>query len=197
MCHNIMEDPTFLFVLYRLDLGMAEDVKASDCPLCGSPLDWANFTRKERGLPPDLPPEYRRGIRFALCCRHEACRKRCLPPSVRFLGRRVYFGFVITLASAMDQGLTKAREAALARLNISRQTLHRWKTWWQTTFPKTPTWQRIKIHFTNASRLPDDPLMALHADTVQQKIILWLKLLAPLSTESSHYLPKVDFTQRM
>jgi len=37
--------------------------------------------------------------RFSLCCGARAVRKRATPPSVRFLGRRVYLGAVVIVAS--------------------------------------------------------------------------------------------------
>ena len=41
------------------------------------------------------------GRRFSLCCGREGCRHRATPPSVRFLGRRVYVGAVVIVASAI------------------------------------------------------------------------------------------------
>jgi hypothetical protein len=39
--------------------------------------------------------------RFSLCCGREGCRRRATPPSVRFLGRRVYVGAVVIVASVL------------------------------------------------------------------------------------------------
>ena len=54
------------------------------------------ITREHREVGPgDLPDEYR--YRFSFCCDRDGCRKRVTPPSVRFLGRRVYLGAVVIL----------------------------------------------------------------------------------------------------
>ena len=39
--------------------------------------------------------------RFSFCCAVDGCRKRATPPSLRFLGRKVYLATVVTLISAM------------------------------------------------------------------------------------------------
>ena len=58
----------------------------------------------------------------------EGCRRRHTPPSVRFLGRRVYVGLVVVLVSAMRHGLTAPRVQRLReQLGIDRQTLERWR----------------------------------------------------------------------
>ena len=43
--------------------------------------------------------------RFSLCCGREGCRKRATPPSLRFLGRRVYLCAVVLVASMFAQVL--------------------------------------------------------------------------------------------
>jgi hypothetical protein len=46
---------------------------------------------------------------LSLCCSRDGCRRRMTPPSVRFLGRRVYLGAVLVLVSAMQQGSLPGR----------------------------------------------------------------------------------------
>lgn len=64
-------------------------------------------------------------LRFSLCCGREGCRKRAAPPSVRFLGRRVYLGAALLVASILR--LTHREPAELRRLTgIPAQTVERW-----------------------------------------------------------------------
>jgi hypothetical protein len=96
--------------------------------------------RKPRGGPPDLPEEY--SIRLSLCCGTEGCRKRTLPPSVLFLGRRVYWGGVVLVLTAMREGRTKGCTAARLRqlYGVSRSTLSRWLRYFHEIFPTTTAW---------------------------------------------------------
>ena len=63
------------------------------------------------------------------CCNQEGCRKRVTPPSVRFLGRKVYFAAVIILVAAMRQGPTPRRVQELRRLfgDLDARTIARWR----------------------------------------------------------------------
>ena len=71
-------------------------------PFCGSPLHDAHYQRKPRGGPHDLQEAFE--VRFSLCCGRPGCRRRVLPPSVRFWDRRVYWAPVLLLVSALRQG---------------------------------------------------------------------------------------------
>jgi len=67
--------------------------------------------------------------RFSLCCAKDGCRKRETPGSLRFLGRKVYFGAMVVLISAMQSGLNPARMARLkALVGVSRRTVLRCAT---------------------------------------------------------------------
>lgn len=72
----------------RIDYDLAEATRLSQCRLCGGPLHVSNFLRKPRGLGFAPAEEERRRLSF--CCGREGCRARSTPPSVRFLGRRMY-----------------------------------------------------------------------------------------------------------
>ena len=65
---------------------------------------------------------YRRlRIRLSFCCDRDGCRKRTTPPSVRFLGRKVYLGAIVILISAMRQGPSPRRVRELsARFGVDR-----------------------------------------------------------------------------
>jgi len=79
--------------------------------------------------------------RHSLCC--DDCRKRVLPPSVLFMGRRVYWGVVVLLVVALRQnreGSVSVRKLA-AKLGVSPSTIWRWMEYFREIFPATPTWR--------------------------------------------------------
>ena len=75
---------------------LAGETRKKACP-CGGRLHSANYLRKPRGTPVQLPEQ--ECLRFSFCCDRVGCRKRVTPPSVRFMGRKVYFGAIIILIS--------------------------------------------------------------------------------------------------
>ncbi len=72
-----------------------------------------------------------------------------MPPSVRFLGRRVYAGFVVVLKTAMHHGLTAGRIAKLGAIlpDADRRTLQRWRRWWLENFVHGPFWKAARARF--------------------------------------------------
>src|SRR6185312_1242150 len=98
-------------------------------PRCDGVLDVADYLRKPRGGPFALDDGSAR--RLSLWCRREGCRLRVTPPSVRFLGRRVYLSVVVLLCGVLRQGPTPSRVDALHRVvGADRRTLERWQRWW-------------------------------------------------------------------
>ena len=79
------------------------------------------------------------------CCGREGCRRRVLPPSVLFWGRRVYWGAVVLVVTALRQGrvvgITAQRVQAL--FGVTRPTLTRWLRYFRELFPQTPTWRGL------------------------------------------------------
>jgi hypothetical protein len=141
MDHRLLQQATFWTALFFLDQELAAKVRQRGCS-CGGGVHRADFPRKPRGGPPDLPPEYSR--RFSFCCELEGCRKRVTPPSVRFLGRKVYLHAVVILVAALQQGATPRRLQEVSRvldLEIDRRTIARWRVFWQEQFPRTAFWR--------------------------------------------------------
>ena len=110
----------FFGLLLQVDCAIAKKCQAEGCPKCGTQVDVSSYPRKPRGLDGEDPGGHRR---FSFCCRKQGCRKRVTPPSVRFLGRKVYVGAVVLLAMNGEWLLA-------ARLYICRQTLGRWRGFW-------------------------------------------------------------------
>jgi hypothetical protein len=125
--------------LFSVDQHLAETARERACP-CGGRLHCAHYPRKPRGNAEKLPEAY--GCRLSFCCARDDCRKRVTPPSVRFLGRKVYLAAVVVLVSAMRQGPTPRRVRELSRrFGADRRTIARWQVFWREHFPQTPFWK--------------------------------------------------------
>ena len=145
---SLLQDSRLYPLLFKIDEDLASEARRSRCRFCGAALHSACYLRKPRGLPAGVHagPAYR--IRFSFCCSAEGCRKRHTPPSVRFLGPKVYLGVMVVLLAAMRQGTTPRSAKTLRRtFGVDRRTLARWRVWWQTVFPETRFWQRLKARF--------------------------------------------------
>lgn len=152
-----------LFILLsRIDWAQAEAIRRVGCPLCGGPLHRATYRRKPRGGP-KLPE--RLSVRLGLCCGH--CRRRVLPPSVLFLGRKVYWAAVVVLASAMRQRRAKAASASRLRelFGASWKTVRRWMRWWANDFPASRPWRAFRGQVPVSVR--DDELPASLIDVLK------------------------------
>lgn len=129
MYAKILSDASFPQSLLVLDRELAERTRQRGCPWCGGVLHSACYRRKPRGGPWALTEEL--SVRHSFCCSREGCRRRVLPPSVRFLGRRVYLGAIVVLGAVLQQGPSPWRLTQLAQLlRVDRRTLTRWRRWW-------------------------------------------------------------------
>src|SRR6516162_3394459 len=127
--HELHRSGSFWSFLLSIDKDLADSTRKQGCS-CGGRLHCANYPRAPRGGPDHLPEEYR--CRFSFCCDRDGCGKRMTPPSVRFLGRKVYLGGMVILISAMRQGPTPRRVHELARLfGVDRATVARWQAFWR------------------------------------------------------------------
>lgn len=116
----------FFARLEKIDAAVADRVAAEGCAHCGGPLHRGFYTWKPRGAALAAGEESK--IRHSLCCGRRGCRKRSLPPSLRFLGRRVYVEAVVLMASICAQVQTELAVAAEA-CGVPRITLKRWGAW--------------------------------------------------------------------
>src|SRR5579863_6750623 len=156
----------FFARLEKLDEMIAATVASGRCRHCAGPLHQGNYQRKPRGaLVATAGEAFTR--RHSLCCGRRGCRKRTLPPSLRFLGRRVYLEWVVLLASVMAQIVATAREAVAAS-GVPLRTLRRWGCWWREVFPRLPTWAELRARFVppppDETQLPRSLLDRLAGD---------------------------------
>lgn len=173
----------FFTLLERLDEGMARQVAEKRCPRCAGPLHWGNYRRKPRGALIALAGETS-VVRFSLCCGQEGCRKRATPPSVRFLGRRVYLGAVVIVASIVALALQGVREIR-QQTGVPSRTVGRWLCWWQGPFLDTEVFVTIcaRLIGVDVGRVPESIVGRL-AGTWAERVGSMLEWLAPLTTGS-------------
>ena len=186
MYQALLRDSSLFDLLLRFDEDLAEQARGRGCE-CGGPLHAASYERKPRGGPPDLGPEH--ALRFSFCCGREGCRRRLTPASVRFLGRKVFFGAVVLLVPVLRQGPTPQRLRRLcATFAVSVRTLRRWMRWWRETFPVSRFWLAASGHLARPLAREDLPgaLLELFSGEPRERIVTALSFLAPITTSADH-----------
>jgi hypothetical protein len=170
--------------LRAIDEAIVERAAQEPCRDCGGPLYRGDHPRKPRGgLLARAAEAFDR--RFSLCCGREGCRRRAMPPSVRFLGRRVYVGAVVIVASAVAL-TTMATIAVVRATGVPARTTRRWLRWWRGPFTTSAPFVELSARLVPAperQRLPLSLLERLAADRSVSvtKLLAWL---APITTTS-------------
>ena len=180
--HALGVDVQFLQILVALDERVTEAVRAACCPSCGGRLDRADYPRKPRagGLAAGAEGWC---TRLSLCCSRDGCRKRATPPSVRFLGRRVYVEVVVILASI--HGQLSERAGALRRATgIPARTVRRWLSWWQSAFLASAVWQEACARLVPAPDTKQLPASLLARFSAATALLDMGRFLGPLTTGS-------------
>ena len=170
-------------MLPRIDADLAAQVRETGCPHCGGRLDVADYPRAPRGVA-GLDASW--DTRLSFCCAAEGCRRRATPPSVRFLGRKVYVGAVVVLATALQHGPTATSVTALSKLlGITRRTLVRWRRWWSMMFGASRFWESLRGRFVpavDAAALPASALARMTAGDDADHLVALLHIIAPVTT---------------
>jgi hypothetical protein len=134
-------DEAILFnVSSIIDRDLAEQARRCGCVYCGGTLRYARYMRKPRGEQIEIPESSR--VRQGMCCTR--CRKRTLPESILFFGRRVYWGSIFVLATAAAQNKKISLESICRRFGVTRRTVKRWIGYFEEFFPKSTQWQRAR-----------------------------------------------------
>jgi hypothetical protein len=171
--------------LTAIDTAIVERAAAEPCRDCGGPLYRGDYPRKPRGGGIATVAEAF-GRRFSLCCGRDGCRHRATPPSVRFLGRRVYVGAAVIVASAIALAVASARAAERAT-GVAARTTRRWLRWWRGPFTTSGPFVELSARLVPAfsrSELPTSILDRLGGTSAMRvsKLLVWL---APLTTAST------------
>jgi hypothetical protein len=155
------------------------------CRFCGGPLHRGDYTRKPRGgLVGAAAEAFTR--RFSLCCGREGCRCRATPPSVRFLGRRVYVGAIVIVASVVALAQTVA-SAATRATGVPARTTRRWIQWWRGPLVTTPVFVEISGRLVPAVERRSLPTSILDRLTgpASGRVRSLLAWLAPITTTTT------------
>ena len=161
MYHDLPPSASFWSFLLAVDEDLAEEARNKGCP-CGGRLHIANYLRKPGGTPAQLPEPQR--LRLSFCCDRDGCRKRATPPSVRFLGRKVYLAAIVILVSAMRQGPTPWRFRELSkRFGADESTIARWQIFWREHFPQTAFWKVARAGFVTLGTIVSLPYALVDA----------------------------------
>ena len=186
MYQAVLADAKFHEQLLAFDRDLAASARAARCWRCGGALHSGSYARKPRGCPAGLGREY--AERFSFCCAVDGCRKRATPPSLRFLGRRVYLATVVTLISALMLGTTPSRLARLSVVpGLDRRTLARWRVWWRSSFTDGPfaaVAMAALVPPVDTAALPVS-LLDRFAGELREQLIALLRFLGPLTGGAS------------
>lgn len=182
MYQSLLADASFFRFLHECDAELADEARRRGCLSCRGVLHRADYDRRPRGEPRGLGPEFAR--RYSFCCAGEGCRKRETPPSLRFLGRRVYLAAIVVLVAAMREGPTPTRlERLQALVGVCARTVRRWRRWWQAAFPRSAVWVAARGLLgrpVEEERLPQSLLDRL-LGTVRDRVVAFLRLIGPLT----------------
>ncbi len=183
MFDEVVLEREFFEMLERQDEAILFRVAELGCPVCAGRLHRGDYDRKPRGglMARAGEPFVKR---FSLCCEREGCRKRATPPSLRFLGRRVYLGAVVILASVVAHALDAAAEIR-ATTGVPARTTRRWLAWWMGPFLSTEVFVAIRARLitVDEAALPTSIFDRLPG-AVALRAHLLARVLAPLTTTS-------------
>lgn len=173
----------FFELLEQGDQVVVALASAEPCAACGGRLHRGDYDRKPRGGLFGRAGETS-VRRFSLCCGDDGCRKRATPPSLRFLGRRVYVGAVVILVSIVAEALVAAGEIR-ARTGVPARTARRWLSWWRGPFLGTEVfaWLRARLIGVATATVPAS-IVERFEGSMKDQVRTMLGFLAPLSTGS-------------
>ena len=127
MYRDVLTDATFHQLLLACDRDLADTARGAGCKRCNGVVHSAHYWRKPRGRPCRLGREHDR--RFSFCCAVDGCRSRATPPSLRFLGPKVYIAAIVVLIAILRHGATALRMRELTEvIGVDRRTVERWRT---------------------------------------------------------------------
>ncbi|MGE5785126.1 MAG: hypothetical protein ACM3ZE_11070 [Myxococcales bacterium] len=178
--HGLLEDVEFQERLWRVDVELAEQLRVRGCPRrhCGGRLQGANFQRKVRGVSVDGSQF---GKRLGLCCGR--CRRRVLPPTVRFFGRSSY-AFIAVLVATVT-ALLGAVTARAILVGAAWRTVSRWLRFMQCGLAAHPQWQASRGRLPAELSLPRMPLAVIEVFGPSDSAQAWfaaLHWLSPITT---------------
>jgi hypothetical protein len=186
MLHKVVVEFKFWKELIAIDEAVAERVAAKGCRHCGGRLDRGDYPRKPRGglIARACEGETRR---ISLCCDRDGCRRRATPPSVRFLGRKVYVGAAIVMACVIAHEMAAA--AAQRASGVATRTVRRWSRFWQSDYAQSEHFERERSRMSapvDTEALPGSLWQRFtdHAGDPELGLMRLLGFAAPITTGS-------------
>lgn len=181
MSHKFPFNSTFHRVLVAIDRELAESTRQKGCS-CGGVLHVSNYPRSPLGIPAPIRSNY--DTRLSFCC--DNCRKRTIPPSVRFFGRRWYPAPLLLFISACMVSINDYRLAQIKRhfgISVSESTWKRWRRWWREAFTETRFWKQARGSIPEPKRTAMQPRGMLNAfqGSLDKKISSLLQFLSPIT----------------
>ena len=184
---SLLSDARFYTLLLAFDRDLADAARSAGCALCSGAVHSAHYWRKPGGRGCTVGPDHDQ--RFSFCCAVDGCRSRATPPSLRFLGRKVYLATVVVLVSMMQHGVTERRMRQLTEVvGVDRRTVMRWRLWWREDFTATTFWQAARAAFMppiEPNRLPAALLERFRGEGAEPLIAL-LRFIAPITGAKAH-----------
>ena len=114
----------------------------------------------------------------------DGCRSRATPPSLRFLGPKVYIAAIVVLIAILRHGATARRMRELDQvIGVDRRTVERWRRWWRDSFTTTSFWQIARATFmppVDQNRLPAALIERFAGDDADRLVAL-LRFMGPLT----------------
>lgn len=185
MVHVYEPDGKFFEALVEIEAAHARKVKERGCVNCGGPLDRADYERKPRGDLGEAADAYTK--RTSFCCRRDGCRQRATPPSLRFLGRKVYVAALVIIASVVGRRIERVGRGAPRRVHdVPVRTVRRWLDWWSVPFALSAFWKEAKGLFASPVEEAELPgsLLARLGEASTATLTRLLELIAPITTRS-------------
>lgn len=183
MWHDVVLGREFFAALVAIDAEIALRAREAACPRCGGPLHAGHYERKPRGGRfAEAGEEF--SWRFSWCCGREGCRKRTTPPSVRFLGRKVYLEGAVLIACVLMPLLEQSAAVARQSTGIAARTLRRWHAWWQSVFVASALFTELRAHVpdVDVTALPSALIDSFDGATPRTRLEQTMRFLTPLTT---------------
>jgi hypothetical protein len=118
-----------------------------------------------------------------------ASASRATPPSLRFLGRKVYLAAIVVLVAVLRHGVTTSRMERLSQaVGVDRRTVERWRRWWRDSFTATPFWREARATFMppiDHGRVPASLLERFSGDDADRLVAL-LRFIGPVTGGCVH-----------
>jgi len=135
-----LELPSFIESLQAFDRQLSEELALEPCPHCGSPVAKSFYFRVLKSI----GGVKSKSLFYSLCCTKEGCRKRCRPPSLRWLGRSttaIPLHMIAEFLMSQDKSPGDMLVELSQLVGVCCRTLFRWRQTWREKFCEKALWK--------------------------------------------------------